>query len=117
MPYERPGFRVDVDVSVGTRLISVFGEVDVASAPVVGQALQEAEVSAATSVVLDLAGVTFLDSAGIRVLMEAVLASRAGQNKLSVRRDYQAQVDRVLAIAGVIEALPYLATAQGNNHG
>jgi anti-sigma B factor antagonist len=117
MPYERPGFRVAVDVSDGTRLISVFGEVDVASAPVVGRALEEAEVSAASSVVLDLAGVTFLDSAGIRVLLEAVLASRAGESKLSVRRDYQPQVDRVLAIAGVIEALPYLAAAHGNDHG
>jgi anti-sigma B factor antagonist len=117
MPYERPGFRVEVDASDGSRLISVFGEVDVASAPAVGQALQEAEVSAARSVVLDLAGVTFLDSAGIRVLLEAVLASRAGMNKLSVRRDYQPQVDRVLAIAGVREALPYLVTANGNDHG
>lgn len=115
MPYERPGFRVDVDVSAGNRLIRVFGEVDVASAPAVGRALQEAEVSAATSVVLDLSGVTFLDSAGIRVLMEAVLASRAGQKKLSVRRDYRPQVDRVLTIAGVIEALPYLAAAHGSN--
>lgn len=116
MPYERTGFRVDVVVSDESCLISVFGEVDVASAPAVGQALQEAEVSAAPSVVLDLAGVTFLDSAGIRVLLEAVLASRAGMNKLSVRRDYQPQVDRVLAIAGVIEALPYLATAHGSSH-
>jgi anti-sigma B factor antagonist len=117
MPYERPGFRVAVDVSDGIHLISVFGEVDVASAPAVGQALQEAEVSTATSVVLDLAGVTFLDSAGIRVLMDAVAASRSSQNKLSVRRDYQPQVDRVLAIAGVIEALPHLATAHGDRHG
>jgi anti-sigma B factor antagonist len=117
MPYERPGFRVDVDVSNESCQISVFGEVDVASAPTVGQTLQEAEVSAATSVVLDLSGVTFLDSAGIRVLLEAVLASRAGPDKLSVRRDYQPQVDRVLAIAGVIEALPYLVAANGNDHG
>jgi anti-sigma B factor antagonist len=117
MPHERPGFRVEVDVSHGRRVISVFGEMDVASAPTVGQALQEAEVSAATSVVLDLAGVTFLDSAGIRVLMDAVSASRAATSKLSIRRHYQPQVDRVLAIAGVIEELPYLATAHGNNHG
>jgi anti-sigma B factor antagonist len=117
MPYERPGFRVQIDVDDGMHVISVFGEVDVASAPVVGQALEEAEVSAATSVVLDLAGVTFLDSAGIRVLMNAVSVSRAGENKLSVRRDYQPPVDRVLALAGVIEALPYLATAQGSNRG
>jgi anti-sigma B factor antagonist len=111
MPYQRSGFRVQVDVSDGTHLISVFGEVDMASAPAVGQALQEAEVSAATSVVLDLAGVTFLDSAGIGVLMSAVTSSRAGERKLSVRRDYQPPVDRVLALAGVIEALPYLVTA------
>jgi anti-sigma B factor antagonist len=117
MPYERPRFRLEVDVSDGIRLISVFGEVDVASAPAVGHALREAEVSAATSVVLDLAGVTFLDSAGIRVLMDAVSASQSGQNKLSVRRDYQPQVDRVLAIAGVIEALPHLAAAHGNSRG
>ncbi len=117
MPDERPGFRVQVDVGDTTHVISVFGEVDVASAPMVGQALQEAEVSAATSVVLDLAGVTFLDSAGIRVLMNAVSASRAGLNKLSVRREYQPPVDRVLALAGVIEGLPYRAAPAGSDRG
>lgn len=117
MPYERPGFRVQTDVDDGIHVISVFGEVDVASAPAVGQALQEADLAAATSVVLDLAGVTFLDSAGIRVLLSAVTASRAGENKLSVRRDYQPPVDRVLALAGVIEGLPYLATAHVSDHG
>jgi anti-sigma B factor antagonist len=117
MPYEPPGFDVQIDVGDGIHLISVFGELDVASAPAVTQALEDAQVSAATSVVLDLAGVTFLDSAGIRVLMSAVTASRAGQNKLSVRRDYQPPVDRVLALAGVIEGLPYLEAAHGSNHG
>jgi anti-sigma B factor antagonist len=117
MPYEQAGFRLDVEAIDGGCLISVFGEVDVASASAVGQALQEAEVSVATSVILDLAGVRFLDSAGIRVLMDAVLASRAGQNKLSIRRDYQPQVDRILTLVGVIETLPYLATAYGNNRG
>jgi anti-sigma B factor antagonist len=115
MPYEQAGFRLDVDVSAEGCVISIFGEVDVASAPAVGQALQEAEVSAATSVILDLAGVSFVDSAGIRVLMDAVLASRAGQNKLSIRRDYQPQVDRILTLVGVIETLPYLATAYGSH--
>jgi anti-sigma B factor antagonist len=117
MPYERPGFRVQIDVGDGIHVISVFGEVDVASAPAVDQALQEAEVSAATSVILDLAGVTFLDSAGIRVLMDAVSVSRGGENKLSLRREYQPPVDRVLALAGVIEALPYLVAAHGSDRG
>jgi hypothetical protein len=48
--------------------------------------------------------------------MNAVLASRAGVNRLSVRRDYQPQVDRVLALAGLVEGLPNLATLQGGKH-
>jgi anti-sigma B factor antagonist len=117
MPNDRPGFRVQIDAGEGIHVISVFGEVDVASAPALDQALAEAMGSEATSVVLDLAGVTFLDSAGIRVLLSAVTASRDGDRKLSVRRDYQPPVDRVLALAGVIEELPYLATAQAGTCG
>jgi anti-sigma B factor antagonist len=117
MPYAQPEFRVRIDVGDGIHVISVFGEVDVASAPALGQALAEAAVSEATSVVLDLAGVTFLDSAGVGVLLSAVTASRAGEGKLSVRRDFQPPVDRVLALAGVIEGLPYLATAQAGDRG
>ncbi len=48
-----------------------MGELDVASAPVLDEALMQVQESAATGVVIDLTGVQFIDSTGLRVLLTA----------------------------------------------
>lgn len=111
MSYQEPPFRIQRRLVGDHCLITVFGEVDMASSRELGRALEEALSSAAAIVTLDLAAVTFLDSAGIRILMKAVSASRAGANTLSVRPEYTSQVRRLLELTGVIDGLPYLADA------
>jgi anti-anti-sigma factor len=54
----------------GAVLICAVGEFDVATAPVLEQAIARAR-SAALDVQLDLSGVTFLDAASLGVLVEA----------------------------------------------
>jgi anti-sigma B factor antagonist len=106
MPYGGSTFRITHTVIDGIHRINISGEVDIAAAPAFAQALHEANASSATSVIVDMAAVTFLDSAGIRVLMDAVSASRAGTNTLSFLRDYQPQIVRVLTLTGIIDQLP-----------
>lgn len=58
--------------------VTVFrlvGELDLASAPDLIAALAALTDGAATPVVLDMAGVGFVDSTGVRVLLEAQAAS------------------------------------------
>jgi anti-sigma B factor antagonist len=50
-------------------VLTVGGEIDLASAPQLSAAFDEIEHSAAKEVVLDLSEVTFLDSTGVGVLI------------------------------------------------
>jgi anti-sigma B factor antagonist len=59
----------------GVRVVSVTGEIDLATAPAVGAALAE-RASGESALVLDLRETAFLDSSGIRVLVEAHRASQ-----------------------------------------
>lgn len=74
-PLEPTPFRLERHHTPGgARVVSVSGEIDIATAPQVDEALARREPGE-TAVVLDLRGTTFLDSSGIRVL---VAAHRAG---------------------------------------
>ena len=48
-------------------VVSLVGEIDLANAPTIGRAIVS-HVTRAGAVVLDLTGVSFLDSAGVRLL-------------------------------------------------
>ncbi len=72
---------IDLEVSkLGTASkLSVTGEIDVATAPRLGEALEWLRVMRCRRVVLDLRGVSFCDCAGLSVFIDADLAmTRAG---------------------------------------
>ena len=54
----------------GCALVTVSGEVDVATAPALGEAIWEGLVQS-PRIVVDLKGVRFIDSTGLRVLVTA----------------------------------------------
>jgi anti-sigma B factor antagonist len=56
-------------------------------------------------VVLDLAGVTFIDSQGIRALLHAYQASRSHRVHGMVIRSPRRQVSKVLEMTGLSERL------------
>ena len=66
-----------VGVPAGNAVISLSGEIDMASAAKVSSALAPA-VGAAGPVIIDVSGVTFMDSTGIHALLEAAHALRRG---------------------------------------
>lgn len=62
------------------------GEVDLATADVLSTLLAEVLAERPSKVVVDLAGVSFLDSTGIKCLLAAQTAATAGGCRLVVRR-------------------------------
>lgn len=83
--------------------VRLAGELDLASAPELTQALAQAE-DRARRVVLDLRQLTFMDTSGVHVILAAsVRATWAGRQLVLVRP--RSQVDRLLALSGARDRL------------
>ena len=83
----------------GHPLLVVSGEIDMATAPQFEVALKHLAAVTDRSV-LDFAGVTFLDSSGIKVLVAA--SQRTELSSISIRRPSE-QIVRTLQICGLAE--------------
>ena len=86
--------------------IRLIGELDLATADAVQAELERVERSDAHSIVLDLSGLTFMDSTGVRLLVQAHARSRADSHRLSLLRGGRA-VQRVMELSGVDALLPF----------
>lgn len=81
-------------------VLSLRGELDLASAPLLQSEIESSQITTATTVVLDLQELTFIDSTGLRVLLRAHERSRESGQEFAVTRGSQ-QVQRLLSITGV----------------
>lgn len=88
----------------GRTVLAVSGEVDLATMPALTEALAQAHRDGAAGIVVDLAAVDFMDSSGVRVLVEAAHRAEQAGVPLSVR-GARGWVARVLEITGVGEFL------------
>ncbi|MDX6720047.1 MAG: anti-sigma factor antagonist [Solirubrobacteraceae bacterium] len=86
--------------------IGLFGELDLATADRLARELERVEATDARSIVLDLSGLTFMDSSGVRLVLSASARSRADANRLTMLRG-GAVVQRVLELCGVDDLLPF----------
>lgn len=80
------------------------GELDMSNAEALREALVVQRVPGRL-VFLDLSRLSFMDSSGIKVLLEADAAARANGHSLSITR-LSAPVRRVLEITGLLDRLP-----------
>lgn len=88
-------------------VLTVAGEIDLATAPQLQ--MRVAEVNAAEHLILDMSGVTFMDSTGLRVVIGAHERAReAGGRFALVAPD--GPVTKLLAITGVDAWLDVFAT-------
>ena len=88
----------------GHTRIDLAGELDLATAPDLEHALETQLATAVTDVVLDLRGVTFIDSSGLRVVLVASRsAADEGRRLIVVPGD--GQVLRVIQLARVEDRL------------
>lgn len=90
-------------------VLALRGELDLASAPLLQSEIQSSGIETATTVVLDLQELKFIDSTGLRVLLAAHEASRERGQEFAVTRG-SPQVQRLLSITGVGEHLRVIAS-------
>ena len=85
-------------------MLVLSGELDVVSAPELQQHLDEVLAEQHERVMLDLTGLTFVDSAGVSVLIKAKQAAEASGRTLVLRRPTE-QLERVFALVGLADWL------------
>ncbi len=93
---------VDVHRDRDAATVRIEGEIEFATAPRLRTALLELAQHGASPVVVDLAAVSFVDSAGISLLIQAKKRFAAAGAELVLRAP-QPAVRRVLEISGVTE--------------
>ena len=102
-----PGLRVTVEFVPGSDdsgpVLRLSGEVDIQTSPVLDEQLRSVLGEGATSIVIDLADVTFLDSTGLSVLVAGLKRCQkvGGTVRLVSLRP---NVRRVLEITGLTDA-------------
>jgi anti-anti-sigma factor len=83
-------------------VLSLTGELDMATAPELEEAIERAQ--GGSQIVVDLRELTFIDSTGIRALIQVYTAGQNGHSTVSFIRGRH-RVQRVLQLAGVQEFL------------
>lgn len=100
--FHDPSFHVTVEIDGDRATATVTGELDVGTAGRLREALAGPLVQAAPLLRLDLAGVSFIDSTGLRVVVE--LAQLAGGRRVEIVSG--AAVHHVIDLAGLRPHLP-----------
>lgn len=96
---------VDIGTAEGIAIVSLKGEVDMQSTPKIRRVLLRC-LAEGRHVLVDLAGVTYIDSSGVASLVEAFHNARkngtrfglAGVNAAALRALQLTRLDRVFAI-------------------
>lgn len=100
-------FAISAEVRDGEVVVDVRGEIDLSTAPLLDQRLSQ--VADTQKLVVNLSGVTFLDSSGLGVL---VRTSNKVENQGGVIRVVvnHPQVLKVLEITGLVGTMPVFRT-------
>jgi anti-sigma B factor antagonist len=97
-------FRVEAESSADLHTVSVFGELDQATAPQLRRALGDALGSPERSVLVDLSDCGFIDSTGLSLLVEAKRKLAEDERRFAVCCP-DADVRRLLELTGIDEAV------------
>ena len=100
---------IDVRHDKGRAVLSLRGELDLASAPLLQTEIQNSEIAAAGMLVLDLQELKFIDSTGLRVLLAAHESSRERGQEFAITPG-SPQVQRLLSITSVTDHLHVIAS-------
>ncbi|HEX3510694.1 MAG TPA: STAS domain-containing protein [Solirubrobacteraceae bacterium] len=96
--------RIALEADDERQIIAVSGEIDYLTAPQVRAALKTVCESGAQDIVIDLKGVTFLDSTGLRELIRAVTTCNEHTAELVIVTN--PTVRRILETTGLVGILP-----------
>jgi anti-anti-sigma factor len=106
--YEASNIDIRVVERDGVVVVAVEGELDLCAAPEFELSLARAAESDAASIVVDLDRVSFMDSAGVHVLLQFALAPDQG-TRLALTHG-SPQVRRLFEVTGVRRFLPLVAS-------
>jgi anti-sigma B factor antagonist len=95
--------QVTIESEGATPLLRVAGEVDIQTSPILEEELNSLLDQGRSSLLVDLAGVTFLDSTGLSVLIAGLKRCQAAGGDLRLQSP-RPNVLRVLEITGLIDA-------------
>jgi anti-anti-sigma factor len=93
-------FAIRIEREDGRAHVTLEGELDIATTPSAEADLRRLEADGADLIVLDLRGLTFMDSTGLRLLVAADARAREGGHRLAIIRGPVA-VQRVLELTGL----------------
>lgn len=101
---------VDITTVEGVALVSLVGDIDLQNSPRIRKALLQC-LSEKKDVLVDLGGVTYIDSSGVASLVEAFQNARRGGSRFglvgvspaALRVLQLARLDKVFAIYGTLQ--------------
>jgi anti-sigma B factor antagonist len=100
-------FSISLSFDDALFVIELFGELDLAGTEELERVIARAKKTSAVTIIVDLSGLHFLDSSGIRVLLAACNGSGPEVDRLRFLRG-TGQVERTLELCGVDGRIPYL---------
>ena len=95
------------------RVVTVSGEIDLSNAHDVLEAIGDVVRSGATAIILDLSGVTFLDSSGIAMLFRLRQRISHSRQELRLVVPPDSPIRRVLELTKVTELIPVQDSLEG----
>ena len=106
------GAQLTVDRGEHELRVTLVGEVDLANARDVLQTVLATEPTAFEHVLVDVSEVTYLDSAGISLLVDLARRLRTARSRFEVRAPVGTSARRIIALTGLEETLDVLAEDQ-----
>jgi anti-anti-sigma factor len=103
--FEPPPFAIEVSEEGERTLLTLSGELDLATVGELETALGD-RLGGGENVVVDLRGLAFMDSSGVRALVSAHQSAQSGDGSLTIVRAPRGnEVDRVIDVSGIATAL------------
>jgi anti-sigma B factor antagonist len=104
-------FHLDIEPERDAVRVCPHGEVDLTTTDAIRETFEELSRRGFRRVVLDLRGVTFLDSTGVRLALELLESSRTAEWEFAVV-DGPTPVRRIFELTGVRSVIPFIAPTQ-----
>lgn len=110
----RPGGRADAP---DRPCVALVGEVDLSNVDQLEAGIRAAVPCAAAGLVLDLSGVDYLDSTGLRLLFQLARELRDRQQTLTLVVPAASRLRRVLELGGVPGTIPVVVPSDRTSQG
>jgi anti-anti-sigma factor len=107
-------FAIEIRANGERQVVSLSGELDIAHAPSLDEAVRELCAAGAREIVVDLGGVDFIDSSGLRALLASMSVCEDHGCRYLLEQELPMSVKRLFDVAGVGGRFAY--TDDGSRH-